>query len=98
MQDYLSAPAWEDFHEEKTLLTVEDRMEEFMFLGLRMTGGIRPADFEERFHASFDQIYGKTAGRHVEEGLLAWEGGRLFLTERGLDLANYVMSDYILDR
>ena len=98
MKDYLSAGNWEDFHEEEISLTPEDRMEEFMFLGLRMTKGIRPADFEDRFHASFEEIYGKTAGKHLAEGLLAGDGERLFLTDRGRDIANYVMSDYILDR
>ena len=98
MKDYLSAGNWEDFHEEEISLTLEDRMEEFMFLGLRMTKGIRPADFEDRFHVSIEEIYGKTAGKHLAEGLLAGDGERLFLTERGLDIANYVMSDYILDR
>ena len=98
MKDYLSAGNWEDFHEEEISLTPEDRMEEFMFLGLRMTKGIRPSDFEDRFHASFEEIYGKTAGKHLAEGLLAGDGERLFLTDRGLDIANYVMSDYILDR
>ena len=98
MKDYLSAGSFEDFHEEKISLTPEDRMEEFMFLGLRMTKGIRPADFEDRFHVSFEEIYGKTAGKHLAEGLLAGDGERLFLTDRGLDIANYVMSDYILDR
>ncbi len=98
MKDYLAARRWEDFHPEKILLTSEDRMEEFMFLGLRMTEGIRLAEFEERFGVSFEKIYGKISGKHLEEGLLAEEKGRLFLTERGLDIANYVMSDYILDR
>ena len=98
MKDYLSAGRWEDFHGEKIPLTLEDRMEEFMFLGLRMTKGIRTGDFEERFHVPFEEIYGKTAEKHLKEGLLAEDMGRLFLTERGLDIANYVMSDYILDR
>ena len=98
MKDYLSAGRWEDFHLEETHLTPEDRMEEFMFLGLRMTEGIRPAEFEKRFGVSYEEIYGKISERHLEEGLLDEEGGRLFLTERGLDIANYVMSDYILDR
>ena len=97
MKTYLAADRWEDFHEEETLLGMEDRMEEFMFLGLRLTEGIRITVFEERFGRSFESVYGKTAEKHLREGLLARDEDRLFLTERGLDLANYVMSDYILE-
>lgn len=97
MKDYLSAGSWEDFHEKETRLTLWDRMEEFAFLGLRMTEGIDTEAFEKRFGLSFEEIYRKVTERHLSEGLLSREGNRVFLTERGLDIANYVMSDFILD-
>ena len=97
MKDYLSAGSWEDFHEKETRLTLRDRMEEFAFLGLRMTEGIDTEAFEKRFGLSFEEIYRKVTEKHLSEGLLSREGNRVFLTERGLDIANYVMSDFILD-
>ena len=96
LKDYLEAGSWEAFHEEETHLSLEDEMEEFMFLGLRMTKGVRTGAFAERFGRSFASVYGEVSQKHLAQGLLAEEGDRLFLTEKGLDLANYVMSDYIL--
>ncbi len=81
--------------EERTSLTREDRMSEFMFLGLRLCRGVSERDFEERFHRSLMEVFGPEISRHLSEGLLVREGDRIRLSERGLDLANYVMSDFV---
>ena len=83
--------AVEDFEE----LTLNDRMEEFMFLGLRKTKGIREADFRDLFGKEIRQVYGKQIAGLTEQGLLAGAEGRIFLTERGIDISNYVFSEFI---
>lgn len=70
-----------------------------MFLGLRLTAGIPEQDFLDTFHCGLEQVYGEAIRRHIGQGLLAWQdcgdGRYLHLTERGLDLANYVMADFL---
>ena len=84
---------------ERQKMTKEDRMEEFMFLGLRMTDGVSEREFEERFGKKLEDRFGDVLCRHISQKLIRripQDGGRLALTEYGQDIANYVMSDYLL--
>ena len=85
------------YYEEIQQLTLRDRMEEFMFLGLRLTEGVSEAQFRKCFGHPVDEVYGPVLARHTGAGLLERTGDRIRLTETGLDLANYVMSDFLLD-
>ena len=84
---------------ERTELTKENEMEEFMFLGLRLTKGVCLEEFECRFGVPLYEVYKEVIESHKEEGLL-WEyqnGDKkyLTLTEKGLDVSNYVMADFL---
>ena len=57
---------YEEIHE----LSRQERMEEFMFLGLRLTGGVRMEEFERRFGVPMEVVYGDVIERLSEEGLL----------------------------
>lgn len=85
------------FAREVTDLSEKDRMEEFMFLGLRMMQGVREKEFEKRFGRQVDEVYGPVIHRHTEIGTLIREDGRIFLSERGIDVSNSVMADFLLD-
>ncbi|MBP5555102.1 MAG: oxygen-independent coproporphyrinogen III oxidase [Lachnospiraceae bacterium] len=76
-------------------LTNADKMSEFMILGLRLTKGVDPAEFKERFCRDLSGVYGREIERFKAEGLLIEENGRIHLTEKGLDLANHVMQAFI---
>lgn len=99
MQEYLSEidrGGWGRLRRDREVLTLQDRMEEFMFLGLRMTAGVSDVEFEARFGATIREIYGEVLRRHMAQGVIEWHDGRIMLTKYGLDVANYVMADYIL--
>ena len=76
-------------------LTEQEKMEEFMFLGLRMTAGVKTSDFASRFGKSLDEVYGDVIRRHLAQGLLQRTPEGFCLTERGIDVSNYVMADYL---
>jgi len=76
----------------------KDEMEEFMFLGLRMTEGVALQEFEERFGVRMDLIYQSVLDELRQDGLLDIFGGRVFLTEKGMDLSNYAMAKFLLDQ
>jgi len=72
-------------------------MEEFMFLGLRMTEGIFKSEFTSRFSCDIHVVYGDVLEELDEDGLLVEDERRVCLTERGLDLSNYCFSKFIID-
>lgn len=80
-------------------LSVKNQMEEFMFLGLRMCKGVSKSTFLDRFGISMDKVYGNVIKHFLQNQLLAEDvnSGRIYLTERGIDISNYVLSDFILD-
>lgn len=77
-------------------LTTKEQMEECMFLGLRMMKGVDIDQFEQQFEVRFDDIYGKITKEMISDGLLIKKEHHLILTERGIDLSNYVMSEFLL--
>lgn len=97
-QDDLASYLKGDFSElDKEILTKEARMEEFMFLGLRMTRGVSRLDFEKCFGVKLGEIYGDVLAELHHDGLIKFQEDRIALTEKGLDLANYCFSKFLLD-
>lgn len=82
---------------ESRRLTEADKMEEFMFLGLRMVNGVSETEFLQRFGRTMDNVYGRVLDKYVENGLIIREGYRYRLSERGMDISNTVLSDFLLD-
>lgn len=82
--------------EEVQPLTKQEAMEEFMFLGLRCTDGVQGADFYEQFGDTVFQVYGEALCRLKDRGLITQEGDCLRLTERGVDVSNYVFGEFLL--
>ncbi len=77
-------------------LTVQEQMEEFMFLGLRMMEGVDLGEFRRYFGKSVDEVYGKQIGSFVEQGLLERDDRRIWLTPRGIDVSNTVFAAFLL--
>ncbi len=70
-------------------------MSEFVFLNLRLREGFAEADFAERFARSFDEAFGDHPCKLIDGGLLIRERGRVFLSERGLELADSVFAEFV---
>lgn len=84
--------------EEEIINDEFDSIEEFMFMGLRMVKGISEEEFEKRFDKKVDEIYKDVIENNINKNLLYRKDGRIFLTKRGIEFSNLVMSDMILDR
>jgi len=67
---------------------------EFAFLNLRLLEGLELRRFVERFGIAFEERFPQT-GRLFEGGLLLREGGRVRLSERGLELADSVFAEFL---
>lgn len=90
---YLAGTPGRRFEEE--ILTEKDMQEEFFYVGLRMVQGVSLKEFEERFHVSARDVYPGLIERLVQEGVAVVEGGRLMLTDYGMDVSNLVMAEFL---
>lgn len=77
-------------------LTMEEKMEEYMFLGLRLMEGVSTQEFAGKFGQNIWNIYGPVLEKSEKEGVLEHRDGNYRLTNRGIDISNYVMSRFIL--
>ena len=84
-------------------LSRQEQMEEFMFLGLRLTEGVSALRFQQLFGQSLQEVYGNVIAQNEKEGLLRRyirsssdvQEEMLALTDFGLDVSNYVMSQFL---
>ena len=84
--------------DETDVLSDEDKMEEFMFLGLRMMRGISKKEFERQFNVKYDMVYGAVTAKLIKEGLIevSDDNDSLWLTPLGIDVSNMVLSQFIV--
>lgn len=85
-------PLYQNIHE----LSTKEKMEEFMFLGLRLSKGVLVTDFYDRFGIELIDVFEKVIQKNISFGLLKYENLYLKLTDKGLDLSNRVMGDFLL--
>ncbi|WP_343247385.1 radical SAM family heme chaperone HemW [Diplocloster hominis] len=93
MQTYLTKKY---VYEDLVTLSATEQMEEFMFLGLRMMEGISLGEFHDQFHRSFWDIYASVFRKLEDQGLLVREKNRIFLSDKGIDVSNYVMASFLM--
>jgi oxygen-independent coproporphyrinogen-3 oxidase len=68
---------------------------EFAFCNLRLIEGLELSRFSERFGTTFEEYFGARAQRLFDGELLARDGGRVRLTERGLEVADSVFAEFL---
>ena len=77
-------------------LSIDEKMEEYMFLGLRLTSGVSAHGFVSNFGQNIRNVYGPVLDGLERDGLMEFKDGFYRLTLRGIDLSNYVMSQFLL--
>lgn len=79
-------------------LSVKACMEETMFLGLRMDEGVSISEFKGRFGKAMQEVYGDTLDKLAEEALIVIEDDNVKLTEKGLEVSNAVLAEFLLEQ
>lgn len=79
----------------KDVLDTQAQMEEFMFLGLRMTKGVNGAKFERTFKRHLKEVYGAEIEELIQQGLMYEYEGNYALTSTGIDYGNYCFSRFL---
>ncbi len=82
--------------EETESLTLEDKISEFMFMGLRMEEGVKKAEFKNRFGLDLRSIYGKIIDKYKQMDMLFENEDRIYLSDKGIDVSNVIFSDFLL--
>lgn len=80
---------------EKENLDELSLIEEFMFLGLRMTKGISVLEFKKRFGKDIYEVYSDVLFKYYEKELLKEEEGFIKFTDSGLNISNYILTDFL---
>jgi len=75
-------------------LSKNDAMGEFMFLGLRLMEGVDSELFREEFGLAIEEAFPGVMDRHIVNGLLLNNNGRICLSQKGVLLANQVFTDF----
>jgi oxygen-independent coproporphyrinogen III oxidase len=98
LQEYIKlSNNYMNIRREMDKLTLNQQMEEFMFLGLRMQSGINTIKFHKEFGIRIEAVYGDVIKQSIDEELLALKDYNLYLTDKGLDISNLVMSRFLID-
>ena len=73
------------------------RLEEALFLGLRVADGVDLSALGARYEADLEARHAETWERGTAAGLIAWEGSRVRLTPQGRVRSNELFAELIGD-
>jgi oxygen-independent coproporphyrinogen-3 oxidase len=76
-------------------LPLDERVGDALFMGLRLTSGVNIDVVRTRYGVDVWDRYGEDLEPFLKEGTLQRSGGRMWLTRRGMLLANEVMSVFV---
>ena len=97
IRHYLQAVEAGNARVQEEVLTLHEKMEEEMFLGLRKKSGVSKKRFEEKFGLSFEDQYGAVVTELTEQGLLVPDRDIVRMTKKGLFLGDTVAEKFILE-
>lgn len=92
IEDYIQNP----FAKETETLSPNDEISEYMFLGLRLKEGVNKQKFKTLFNRDIDTLYKDVINKHIKAGTLISDSTHIALTDRGIDVSNSVMADFLL--
>lgn len=81
---------------EKNLLSQEEKIEEEMFLGLRLIEGVNLKMISQKYKLDIEQLYQKPLEKMIAAGHLERLGNQIRLTHQGLLMANEVFEQFLL--
>ncbi|MBO3443199.1 radical SAM family heme chaperone HemW [Clostridium sp. CCUG 7971] len=81
--------------ESKENLTIDDKIQEKIFMGLRMNEGIKFKDFKEEFNINFKEKYSKKIKKLKERKLINEDITGIRLTQKGREISNSIFIEFI---
>jgi oxygen-independent coproporphyrinogen-3 oxidase len=84
-----------DMLTERREMGPQERLEDALFTGLRLTEGVDLAAFGRRYGVDVWAVYGNALQRFVDEHLVLRDGARLRLTRQGMLIANEILQVFV---
>lgn len=91
----LNSEHTEEITENVQQLTLKERMEEYMFLGMRMAEGVSKSQFKQIFGTDMEEVYGNVISKYESYGMVKTIDGRVSLTDKGIDVSNVIFSEFL---
>lgn len=92
LKEYVNNKQTKIIHERQNK---EDKMKEYMLLGLRKIEGIKISEFKNKFVDNPIYLYKNILNKMVSEKLIKIEDDNIKLTDKGIDFANLVWEEFI---
>jgi oxygen-independent coproporphyrinogen-3 oxidase len=73
----------------------EELMFEYIMLRLRLTEGLDSVEFKNKFNVDFNEKYKEQIKYLTENKLIEQNGNIVKLTQRGMDISNYVFEEFM---
>ena len=95
------APSISENESHNAIYTIEETldkeamMSEYCILGLRLTEGISESGFSLKFGIRLSDKFGEIIDKYLNAGLLEKMGDRIRFTEKGMDLSNTVLCEFL---
>lgn len=85
-------------HIEENVQTLDTKslMEEYVYLGMRMIDGISADGFRAKFGVKIEDVFAMPLEKNMALGLIIHDGDRYRLSDRGIDVSNVVLSEFLL--
>ncbi len=80
---------------EQSILSREEQMSEFCFLGLRTTKGISVLEFQNRFGVSIEEHFADAIKKNLRRGTLLRVNDRLMIPSKYFYVSNSILVDFV---
>lgn len=92
LETYLKTPQQKDFEQK---LTRQEQLEEEIFLGLRLLGGIDVKNVNQKFGIDFEKKYAKILEKYISTGHIVCEEGVCKFNYSGILVSNTILSEFL---
>lgn len=80
---------------ERTPISANEQMSEFVFMGLRCEKGISFSEFKNRFGKDLDEVFGEHIKKYSDWGFFVIDGDRLRFSDKGFFVSNTILADFV---
>lgn len=92
LNDFLETPLSREFSQ---VLTQQEKLEEEIFLGLRLTNGISIKEINLKFGIDFENKYKEILSKYMLTAHLIQENGLYRLSNAGILVSNIILSEFL---
>ena len=86
----------DQFYDEIKILSQNELMSEFVFLGMRKINGISAKDFYNKFNKRIEDVFSDAINKYLSLDLILYNNGRYYFSDRGMNISNTILSDFLL--